>query len=296
MLTFPKRLIVLGSGGFIGRRICEVLSSRGDLRVKGLSSRDCDLLSAEKTQEALSDLTPDDALVMASAITRLRENSFNSMVKNIQMVGHVANVVAGCPVGQVIFLSTVDVYGVNIGRGVRISEKLQPKPNDYYAISKITGEFILEKVCAGMDVPLTVLRLSGIYGPGDNGKSAVGAFISSALKEKKICIYGGGRDMRDYVHVDDVCGAISASLAKRTNATLNVATGNSHSIMQIAEMIKSLVSGGLQIEFKQKLSGAEKRIEDMVFDVELLTRELPDLKLSDLRSGIALYLADLRRE
>lgn len=192
MYSFPKRIIILGSSGFIGECLFEKFSLLSNLEVEGFSSNDCNLLSMNDVRNALSDMTSDDALIMSSAVTRLKENTFNSMLKNIQMVENVSKVLPEHPVGQFVYLSTVDVYGIYVKNNARISEKLDLNPNDYYAISKIASEFLLKKECFKKNIPLTILRLTGVYGPGDKGQSTIGAFILSAFKERKVCVYGRG--------------------------------------------------------------------------------------------------------
>lgn len=291
MSVLPERIIILGSSGFIGARILEKFLLSRNLTVKGFSSNDCDLLSADVVSEILSDLTLGDVLIMASAITRLKENSFNSMIKNIQMVENVCGVILKRPVRQLIYLSTVDIYGINLDRNTKISEKLRPDPGDYYALSKITGEFLFRKECNKLNIPLTVLRLSGVYGPGDKGGGAVRSFILSALNERKITIYGKGSDLRDYIYVDDVYEIINAAIGKRLNNTVNVATGRSYSIIQIAKIIKSLLPYKIDIEFMPKSGNLEKRAGDMIFDCAWLKSTFPGFKMTDLREGTSLYLS-----
>lgn len=290
MHSFPEKIAILGASGFIGKRLFDKFSLYRDSEVKGFSSNDCDLLSMNNATDVLSDLTRNDVLVMTSAITRLRENTYDSMLKNIQMVENMSRMLVKHPVGQFVYLSTVDVYGVYV-KNVKISEKLEVNPNDYYAISKVIGEFLLKKECATKDIPLAILRLSGVYGPGDNGKSTIGAFIQSVVKERKICIYGNGKDMRDYVYVDDIYKIVNEAIMKKSNRTINVATGRSYSILQVVDMIKSLSPYKFQLEFGPRTIKDEKRIGDMIFDCSLLMEEFPNLQLMELREGISCYIS-----
>ena len=291
MHSFPERIIILGASGFIGKRLFDRFSLHRDLEVKGFSSKNCDLLSMNNVTNILSDITSNDVLVMTSAITRLKENTFNSMLKNIQMVENVSKVLVEHPVGQFVYLSTVDVYGIDLKKDVKIGEKLELNPNDYYATSKIVGEFLLKKECSKKDIPLTILRLSGVFGPGDKGESTIGALVQSAFKEKKVGIYGDGKDMRDYVYVDDIYKIINEATVRKPNMPINVATGRSYSILQIVDMIKSLSPYKFQVEFRPKVNKGDKRIDDMIFDCSLLTKEFPNLQLTELKEGISCYIS-----
>ncbi len=291
MYSFTKRIIILGSSGFIGKWLFEKFSLCSDLEVKGFSSRDCNLLSIDDARDALSDMTRDDVLIMASAITRLRENSFNSMLKNIQMAENVSKVIAEHPVGQIIYLSTIDVYGIDLGKEVKISERLRVNPHSYYAISKIVGEFLLRKEAYENNISLAILRLPGVYGPGDEGKSTIGAFILSGCKKGRVCIYGEGRDLRDYVYVDDIYKTIGEAIKRKPNKTINIGTGRSYSILEIVHMIRSLSVRPFQIEFRPKAGKGKKRMENLIFDCSLLRKEFPHLEMVGLKDGISRYIS-----
>lgn len=283
-----KEVIILGSNGFIGSRLLKNCSMKTSYEVRGYSREECDLLSLDSINSALPSVTSDYVIIMTSSITRLKDNTYNSMIKNIAMAENIGRFIKERLVGQFIFLSTVDVYGFVKSK---INEKLPPDPKDYYAISKLTSEFILRKYCSESNIPLLILRLSGIYGPGDEGKSTINRLFRSAVEKNKVTIWGDGTDKRDYVYVDDIYKIINEAIMKKSNRTINVATGRSYSILQIIDMIKSLSLYKFQVEFRSKASNGEKRIEDMIFDCSLLMEEFPNLQLTELKEGISRYMS-----
>lgn len=291
-----KRVLILGSDGFIGSRLFEKFSAAGQCRVKGLTLQDCDLLSADSTTKALSDIGGDDAVIITSAVTRLVDNTFTALVKNLQMAENVAAVLLQKPVKQLIFFSTVDVYGINIKRSQKIHEGLALDPNDHYAISKAASEFLFRKICRKAQIPLIVLRLCGVYGAGDRARSTIGALIASALEKNRITVYGKGDNLRDFIYVDDIFEVAAAAIDKGIDDTVNVATGKSLSILQIAEAIRSLLNGNVEIDLKPQPPADEKRIEDMVFDDSHFKELFPGLRMTCLKEGIAAYLENVRKE
>ena len=68
----------------------------------------------EHERETLSKAKENDAIIIASAITRVQENSYQSMIKNIQMIENCCQVFYEKPVGHITFLSSIDVYGIDI--------------------------------------------------------------------------------------------------------------------------------------------------------------------------------------
>ena len=164
-MTNMNKIVVLGNSGFIGKYLYDKLSIQ--YKTYGLSSVECNLLNIDEVKKTLVVLKKNDILILCSSITRLMENSIESMNKNILMAQNIALVINNIKIKQLIFLSTIDVYGVNI-IDEYISEDTQLNPYDYYATSKVVSEFILRKVCKENNINLFIARLSGVYGHGDN--------------------------------------------------------------------------------------------------------------------------------
>lgn len=281
------KIIILGSNGFIARNLLKNYSIDAYHEVKGYSREECDLQSLVSINTALSSITSDYTIIMTSSITRLKENSYNSMMKNINMAENIGRFIEGHPVRQFIFLSTVDVYGFIINK---INENLPLSPRDYYSISKLTSEFILKKYCSDNNISLLILRLSGIYGPGDDGKSTINRIVESVNAKNRVTVWGDGKDTRDFVYVDDIYNIINMAMEKNIDMTLNVATGKSYSITQIVDMIKSSYHGDFIVEYKPIEKHTEERVKHMVYDTSLLTKTFPGFRFINMQEGISLYL------
>src|SRR3989338_998924 len=214
--SMRKRIIILGKSGFIGGSLFKGFSQNGEYETAGFSSKECDLLSPDSAQKALSDLKKEDIVVMAAAITRTSENTFSSFLKNVQMIENLGQAISRRPVSQLIYLSSVDVYGClerNFKRkNTKINESFDLRPDDYYGIGKGTREVLLRNYLAKQNIILTVLRLCGVYGPGDKDRSLIGRFIQSVTQGEKIRIYGDGSDRRDYLYIHGVYRVVDQSV------------------------------------------------------------------------------------
>ncbi len=291
-----KRIIILGASGFIGKYLFDKFSNNKGTKIIGFSSKELDLLFAKEVDRKLSGVTPDDVLILTSAITRLKENTFDSMLKNARMAENIANLIIEHPVGQVIYLSTIDVYGVNVKKGVKITERTELSPNDHYSISKLAGEFLLRRACGLKNIPLVILRLNGVYGPGDHQKSTINAIVSFALREKKIFIYGRGEGLRDYIYVDDIYRLTKYAIDKKLDLIFNAATGKSYSIAAIARIVRSSMPVKIDVEFKPIPAGrTDKRAGDLLFDCSCLKKNFPGIKLLEPKDGIPVYLRSIIR-
>ena len=295
-----NRIIILGCNGFIGRALWEKLSGDPRREISGFSSADCDLLSIESARRALADRRPDDTIVMTSAITRIKENTFEAMVKNMRMAENITQILSVTPVGQFIFLSSIDIYGSleknSDGNSAKINEDSELRPDEYYGIGKSGCEFLLKEKLSSLGTALAVLRFPGVYGAGDESKSLIGRFIQGARSEGKILIDGDGSDLRDYIYIDDVCRAVEQAIAVRLNQAVNVVSRKSYSIRRIAEMIKTILVSDCAIEFQERQGPENTRKRFMQFDNARLLKVLPDLNLCDLSEGISRFIKESEKQ
>jgi nucleoside-diphosphate-sugar epimerase len=281
---------ILGASGFVGGRLLSLCRERGEYQVVGLSREDCDLLDLRKVLSVLGRMNPVDILVYTAAITRLKANTFEAMLDNIRMADNVAQAIAVASLCHVVFMSTIDVYGIRLPPATQITEDTLIDPDDYYSVSKIAGEYLLGRVCAKLPTRLTVFRLSGIYGPGDRLRSTPGLMMGSALRQGLITVYGDGHNLRDFVYVDDLYPAVFQAVKRQAGVTFNLAAGSSCSIRETAEMICSVVPGPVRVEYKPGNESQPRRVEHLVFNTTRLRQYLPDLALTPLRDGLSRYV------
>ncbi len=98
---------------------------------------------------------------------------------------------------------------------------IEPRPTNVYAATKLAQEHILSAWCTAFGVGLTVLRLQNVFGAGQSlANSYTGVltyFAREAVAGKQIHVFEDGEIIRDFVHVDDVVAAMTASIARPTD-------------------------------------------------------------------------------
>ena len=277
-------ITVLGHSGFIGRALCRKLVEKG-VHVQGASSQECNLVNPAETERFLGNLPQDARVVLCSTILRTVEDSYDAMGRNIRMM---ENFVTFAPRGRlagVVFFSTVDVYGFN--PELPITERTRPAPGNFYGISKLTSEFLL-RMPGALDCPLTVLRMPGIYGPGDRGRSIVGRFLDQIRRSGKVTICGDGSVWRDYVEVSDVCEVVLECVKRPFDGLFNVATGTSLSILEIVEILGGAVGISPTIEYLPSDRGVAG---SLVFDITSFRSRFPNKTFKKFQEGAASYVA-----
>ena len=114
------------------------------------------------------------------------------------------------------FMSSWFVYGTH--DNLPVSETAYCDPKGFYSITKRTAEQLLMSWCQTFNVKYRILRLSNIYGPGDNRastkKNAIQHMVTQLKHHQPIQLYEGGMIYRDLLYIDDAVRAIDLVLDK----------------------------------------------------------------------------------
>jgi dTDP-glucose 4,6-dehydratase len=140
-------------------------------------------------------------------------------------------------VKRFVQISTDEVYGeILSGEATEESPLLARNP---YAASKIGGDRLAFAYFATYGVPTIVTRCSNNYGPYQFPEKLIPLFVTNALEEKPLPVYGTGRNVRDWIHVEDHCRALVALLEAddTEGGTFNIAGKNERSVLQIGAAI-----------------------------------------------------------
>lgn len=121
-------------------------------------------------------------------------------------------------------ISTDEVYG-EVMEG-RSTEADQLEPRSPYSASKAGGDLLCMSYFTSFGLPITITRGSNNIGPYQYPEKVVPLFISNALDDKPLPLYGDGMQMRDYQFVRDHCAGIDVVLRKGTlGEVYNLGTG-----------------------------------------------------------------------
>ena len=109
-------------------------------------------------------------------------------------------------------ISTDEVYG-SIDTG-SWSEESPVRPNSPYSASKAGGELLAMAYFRTFGVDVVVTRSSNNYGTHHFPEKLIPLFITNIIEGKKVPLYGNGKNIRDWLHVDDNCRGIHSVLTK----------------------------------------------------------------------------------
>ena len=258
-----ERILLVGGGGFIGRALGRRLTAEGR-EVHALSRhlapgvadgvvfhRGCQsdgTITAPLLQRC-------DAVVHLAAATtpgRSAHSPLLDVAENLAPFAAFLEALAAAGSRRVIFLSSGGaIYGNPPHLPAREDHPLLPL--SYHAAGKAAAELLLGVFARQSDdTSLAILRPSNVYGPGQPVQAGFG--IVRTLLEKARCrapvdIWGSGRQVRDFLYIDDLVDVCTALLDKPSvRGTFNAGSGEGVSLLELVELVRQVTRQTLPIQ------------------------------------------------
>jgi len=254
------RVLVTGGCGFIGSRLTQRLveqerahvSVLDDLFTGSLSNlpEGCDFHQGSVTDAALvGRLVKDADYVFHVAARNIIVSTIDPRQDYESNIGGTLNVLLAAresDVRRVVYASSASVYGN--ARYLPITEDDRLDLLTPYAVSKFAGESYCLAFYERWNVPVSAVRYSNIYGPGQSVKNpysgVVAKFFDRAMSGAALIVHGDGHQTRDFTYVDDAVEAtlLAATEARAEGEVFNVATGIETSVNELAEVILTITA------------------------------------------------------
>ena len=252
-----KRILITGGAGFVGSQLVKRLCPLGatvtvldDLFTGQLDSlaglEYSFVLGSVCNQHTVNALARNADIIFHCAVRCLIASTGDPVTDFETNIGGTLNVLLAAREfgAKVIYTSSVSIYG---------NQALIPTPEDStpdlltpYAVSKYAGEGYCKAFGEVYGVPVSVVRLSNCYGPGQDPRNpycgVVSKFMMSMMRGEPMTIFGDGEQTRDYTYIDDAVDAIieAATNPRAVGEVFNVGTDRETSVNQLAEEIIKL--------------------------------------------------------
>jgi dTDP-glucose 4,6-dehydratase len=166
-----------------------------------------------------------------------------------------------CEVERFLQVSTDEVYGSQMEGRFREDDPLDP--SNPYSASKAGADLMARAYFKTFNLPVLITRGCNVVGPNQYPEKVVPLFTTNAIDDLPLPIYGDGRNVRDYIFVEDICTAIAEVLHKgEPGEAYNIGTGgeNERSVLQVAETILDILDKPKSlIRFVEDRPGHDKR-------------------------------------
>ena len=158
-------------------------------------------------------------------------------------------------------ISTDEVYG-SLGLEGSFTEYSKYDPNSPYSASKASSDHFVRAYHKTYGLPILISNCSNNYGPNQHAEKMIPNIINSLLKQIKIPIYGDGKNIRDWLYVDDHCDAIELIFNNgNCGETYNIGGNYEISNIDLANIIIKIFD-----EIKLNNSGTSSRLIEFVND------------------------------
>jgi UDP-glucose 4-epimerase len=274
----PERTVVIGAAGFVGGALIRRLQAAGAPAL-GLTRKEIDL-TGPGAAERLSDvLRSTDAVVAVAARAPCKD--MGMMVENMLITRAITDALAKTPVRHVVNIGSDAVYADG---PVPLTEFTPTAPTSLHGAMHLAREIACTSLIKS---PLALLRPTLIYGAQDphNGYGP-NRFRRLANAGQDIVLFGEGEERRDHVLVEDVAEIILRVLKWRSTGVLNIATGQTHSFREVAELVMARAGRNAAIKTSPR-SGPMPHDGYRPFDISACRAAFADFTYTALPEGIA---------
>lgn len=171
-------------------------------------------------------------------------------------------------------VSTDETFGsLALNSRRKFTEEMPFAPNAPYAATKAGGDLMCRSYFQTFKLPVVVTHCSNNYGPNQYPEKLIPFFILRMLENKKLPLYGDGKNVRDWIYVLDHCSALEACLFKgRPGEVYNIGADNEMNNLEIASLILKIFNRDKSwIEFVTDRPGHDRRY---AIDSSKIKREL----------------------
>ena len=231
------KVLVTGGAGFIGSNFIRCLLKGGKdyeiinldkLTYAGNLENLCDLVEVRNYEFVRGDICDGklvdrllekgvEAVVNFAAESHVDRSLYEpdvfiqTNVLGVQVLLHAA---MRHKVRKFLQISTDEVYGSLGPKDARFREDFPLAPNSPYSASKAAGDLLARSYFQTYRFPVVVTRCSNNYGAYQFPEKLIPLFVTNALENQPLPVYGDGLNVRDWIHVDDHCRALELVLEK----------------------------------------------------------------------------------
>ena len=251
------KILVLGSNGMVGTSILNSFSNENKFKIIPSTRKDTNLFIFSETEKLINETKPDiliNAAAKVGGIVANNEQRTQFLIENLRINTNILESCIPFKNIKIINLGSSCIYPLNAENPISEDEfmngKLEPT-NSPYAMAKLTAIELGNAMKEQYGHKVINLMPTNLYGPNDNFSEHDSHVIPGLMFRMEIAknnnidsfnIWGSGKPLREFLHVDDLSNAIKFIINNEIeDSILNVGSGDEVSIKSIAENIKKVI-------------------------------------------------------
>jgi len=257
------RILVCGAGGYVGRNLVRFLAARGNQVVAvtrtppkslppGVEFDLADLSNAEECRNLIQKLSPRWVFNLAAQVGGIQFVNANQStgLNDVLINSNLIDACARVGIARYFFASSSCVYP-DIATPLKESDAYPANPVGGYGWAKLFSERVCAAYSAERNLPTTVLRYHGIYGPGDIRPQGRDHVISSLVKKvaqaklsrtSEIPVWGDGTQTRSFLYIDDCIEGTVRAMDRGVDGPFNLAHPTPVSIKDIISTLEYIAA------------------------------------------------------
>ena len=248
------KIYIAGHRGMVGSAVWRALEAKGYHNLIGKTSQELNLRNQEAVNQFVIEQRPDviiDAAAKVGGILANNDYPYPFLMENLQIQNNLIDAAHKNDVRKFIFLGSSCIYPKLAPQPLKedylLTNSLEPT-NEWYAIAKIAGVKACEAIRKQFKKDFVSLMPTNLYGPFDNFDLKSSHVLPAMLRkfheasqnnDAPVTLWGSGKPMREFLHVDDLAQAVIFALENVLPEYLyNVGTGTDISIKNLAKIIQ----------------------------------------------------------
>lgn len=284
-----ESIFVAGHQGMVGSAICRQLQRQENVELVTAARAELDLTNQVAVEDFFASRSIDQVYLAAAKVGGIHANNTypaDFIYDNLIMEANVIHAAWRHGVGRLLFLGSSCIYPKLAEQPMResalLTGELEPT-NEPYAIAKIAGIKLCESYNRQYGVDYRSVMPTNLYGPNDNFHPENSHVIPAMMrrfheareqKSEQVVVWGTGKPMREFLHVDDMAAASVFVMnledqAYAANTTpmqshINVGTGQDCTIRELAMTMAEVVGfEGAVVFDTDKPDGAPRKLMDV---------------------------------
>ena len=274
-----KKIWITGPRGMVGSAIIRKLSRKKKFKILYESREKLNLLSQQSVALWVKKKKPDIVIMTAAKVGGIYANdnfAGEFIYQNIQIQNNIIEASKINNVKKLIFLGSSCIYPRNCKQPIKERYLLTgalEKTNEWYAIAKIAGIKMIQAYRKQYKCNFISLMPCNMYGKGDNYDELNSHVLASLVRKFYIAkqnkknfveIWGNGKPLREFMHVDDFADAVLFAMKKYNSDTpLNIGSGQELTIFKLAKLISKTIKYKGKIIYNKKFpNGTPRKLLD----------------------------------
>jgi dTDP-glucose 4,6-dehydratase len=191
------------------------------------------------------------------------------------------------PVERFVHISTSEVYGD--AEKIPMTEEHPLKPKSPYAAAKCGADRLAYAYFVTHRVPTIIIRPFNNYGPNQFPEKLIPLFITNAMEDKELPVYGTGKNARDWLFVEDCCQALNRAMSRDVRPlkgeVINLGTGKDYDVLTITELVLRRL--GKPSDLIKHVGDRPGHVERLISSTEKAKQLLEWEPLVNLEDGLA---------